>query len=133
MRQRDKIGNFSAVCGVTCSENKERSEAMYDPQNVRDTSSLAWTLFVFLLIIAVIGGIYLSSALHQSRKQLAQAQEEVQAERTRREVQTSVANVCKRNLAACQGDLDGCKTTLGTAQARVQELESAHHAARQRR
>ena len=98
---------------------------MFEPRDVLDTSALAWTLFLMLLVAAAAGGFILARSLHRCEAQLAQAQNDLQQERTRTDVQKAVVTVCKRQLATYQGDVDSCKTDLGSAQTRLREVEAA--------
>ena len=93
-------------------------------QRDRDTSSLAWTLLVILLIGAGVGGWFIVGNLRQSEKQLIEANDALKAEHSRAEVARSGQERCTQQLTTANTDLGTCNTNLEVAQAHVKEFES---------
>jgi hypothetical protein len=98
---------------------------MFEEQQERTTSALAWTFSVMLLVGAGVGGWLLVNNLRQCEAQLTQANGELAAGRRRVEIEHTAAERCTQQLTACKTDFGTCNTSLATAQARVNELESA--------
>ncbi len=103
---------------------------MFEERYERNTSGLAWTLSAIVLVASAVSGWWLFSNLRQSEAQLTQASDELQAERSRVEIEQSAAERAAQQLAACKADTGTCTASLATAQARVKELEAAHAARR---
>jgi uncharacterized protein HemX len=94
----------------------------------RDTSILAWTLFLLLLIGAGAGGWLLVKNLRTCQQQLTQANESLKAERTKAEAQRVAAERSAQQFASCQKDMGTCNTALEAERAHVKQLEAARAA-----